>query len=88
MSEAFLSVWYASYQEEMEGLVEDRLGVKRQRIEPSMPAAVLASGLPGILWIFYLEIKTDDALHGEKSSSVSPRAQGRNPLSQKMICRL
>jgi hypothetical protein len=29
-----------------------------------MPAAVLASGLPEILWIFYLEIKIGDALHG------------------------
>jgi hypothetical protein len=64
MSRAFLSVWYASYQEEMEGPAEDRLEVKRQRIEPSMPAAVLASGLPEILWIFYLEIKIGDALHG------------------------
>jgi hypothetical protein len=64
MSEAFLSVWYASYQEEMEGLVEDRFVVKRRRIEPSMLAAVLASDLPGILWIFYLKIKTGDALHG------------------------
>jgi hypothetical protein len=55
MSRAFLSVWYAS--EEMEELAEDRLGVKRLRIEPSMSAVVLASGLPEILWIFYMKIK-------------------------------